>query len=416
MVSSKPALVPKKYIVPFVLITSLFFLWGFSRSILDVLNKHFQDVMELTKTESALIQAAVYSAYFLMAVPAGLFITRKGYRSGVVFGLALFAAGAFLFIPGDTIGSFSLFLGALFVLGCGLAFLETAANPYAATLGDPRTSASRLNLAQAFNGMGCIFGPLIFGQILFNQEQTATTGQLAIPYAVMGAIVLIVAVVFTRAKLPEIKIDDDTPSSDPDNSRPSMRGLWSHPAFIFGLAAIFCYEISEISINSFFINYVTEISTTSSATASTLLSICGLGLFFLGRVIGSGVMSVVSAGKVLTICAAGTIICMILVITCHGIPAICALCATYFFESIMFPTIFAMSLKGLGNLSKLASSFLMMSPIGGAVGTLSMGLVADAAGMSISFLVPLAGYAVVLLFALYSLKSAPKSPNKQISK
>lgn len=403
MDSSKPALVPKRYIVPFILITCLFFLWGFSRSILDVLNKHFQDVMELSKVESSLIQVAVYTAYFLMAVPAGLFISRRGYRSGVVLGLLLFAAGAFLFIPGDLAGSFPLFLGALFVLGCGLAFLETAANPYAANLGDARTSASRLNLSQAFNGMGCIFGPLIFGHLLFNGERGASTSQLSVPYAIMGVVVLVVALVFTRAKLPEIKTSD-TATVSSDAGKPSMHQLWSHPAFVFGLAAIFCYEISEISINSFFINYATDISDMTATTAATLLSICGLGLFFLGRVTGSGVMRVVSAPKVLAVCGAATVICMCIVITCQGVVALCALCATYFFESIMFPTIFAMSLGDLGNLSKLASSFLMMSPVGGAVGTLAMGLVADAAGMSISFAVPLAGYAVVLLFALFCLR------------
>lgn len=401
MADKRVTLVPKQFMVPFALITSLFFLWGLSRSILDVLNKHFQDLMELTKSESALIQAAVYSAYFLMAVPAGLFITKRGYRSGVVLGLLLFALGALLFIPGDMIGSFRFFLVALFVLGCGLAFLETAANPYAAALGDPRTSASRLNLAQAFNGMGCIFGPLIFGQILFREETAATSGQLAVPYAVMGGVVLVVAMVFSRCKLPELKSDDDAAEGAPE-SKPSIGRLWSHRAFIFGLAAIFFYEIAEISINSFFINYVTEGGRVGAADASALLSVCGLGLFFLGRVIGSGVMSRVGAEKVLLLCSAGAVGCMAVVMLSDGYVAITALCATYLFESIMFPTIFAMSLSGLGGLAKLGSSFLMMSPIGGAIGTLSMGFVADAAGMAWSFAVPLAGFAVVLAFALFS--------------
>ncbi|MDE6317684.1 MAG: sugar MFS transporter [Muribaculaceae bacterium] len=392
-------LIDKKYLVPFILIASLFFLWGFSRSILDVLNKHFQDVMSLSKTESALIQVAVYSAYFLMALPAGLFIMRKGYRNGVVLGLLLFAAGAFMFIPGERFDSFGMFLGALFVLGCGLAFLETAANPYAAGLGDPRTSASRLNLAQSLNGMGCIFGPLIFGQILFgNGENTGGSENLSLPYSILGIIVLVVAVIFTRVKLPEIK-NEETPSGGSD--RRMVRSLWSRPLFVFGLAAIFCYEISEIAINSFFINYVTDGGEINADTASKMLAICGLGLFFAGRLIGSRIMSRIRAEKVLLICAAATVVCTAMVILLSGMTSIVALCACYLFESIMFPTIFALSLNGLGNLTKLGSSFLMMSPIGGAIGTLTMGYLADHAGMSLSFLVPMAGYGVVLLFAMY---------------
>lgn len=389
-------LVPHKYLVPFILITSLFFLWGFSRSILDVLNKHFQDVMSLSKTESGLIQAAVYTAYFLVAIPAGLYITRKGYRQGVVLGLLLFAAGAFMFIPGETLGSFPFFLAALFVLGCGLVFLETAANPYAANLGDPRTSASRLNLAQAFNGMGCIFGPMIFGGLLFSDSESGNIGALAVPYSVMGVVVLLVAWIFTRVNLPEIKQDDDR-----SNSASGATSLWSHKPFVFGLAAIFFYEIAEISINSFFINYVTDDGSISAADASMLLSICGLGLFFAGRLLGSGLMRYVMAQRVLVFCAICTVCCTALVMTLGASMGRWALCACYLFESIMFPTIFALSVSGMGNLSKRASSFLMMSPIGGAVGTLAMGYVADHADMSTSFVVPMCGYAVVLAFAIY---------------
>lgn len=386
-------LVPTKYLAPFVLITSLFFLWGFSRSILDVLNKHFQDAMSLSKTESALIQAAVYSAYFLLAIPAGLYITRRGYRQGVVLGLLLFAAGAFMFIPGEALGSFAFFLAALFVLGCGLVFLETAANPYAAGLGDPRTSASRLNLAQAFNGMGCIFGPLIFGGLLFSDGNNGGIGALAIPYSVMGVVVLLVAWVFTRVDLPELKQEDEGAAVRLSKSK--------YAPFVFGLTAIFFYEIAEISINSFFINYFIEDGAVTSNDASKILSICGLGLFFAGRLLGSGIMRYARAQTVLLVCACCAVCCMALVMSLSPQLGRWALCACYFFESIMFPTIFALSLRGLGNFSKLASSLLMMSPIGGAIGALAMGLVADHAGMSASFAVPACGYAVVLAFAIY---------------
>lgn len=359
----------------------------------------------MSKTESALIQVAVFSAYFLMALPAGLFIMRKGYRHGVILGLLLFAVGAFMFIPGELCSSFGIILAALFVLGCGLAFLETAANPYAAGLGDPRTSASRLNLAQSINGMGGIFGPLIFGQILFGNEANTSDAQLAIPYSVLGIIVIAVAIIFTRVQLPEIK-SDDKPAESSD--RGMIRRLWSRPVFVFGLGAIFCYEIAEIAINSFFINYVTDDGSISSDTASKMLSICGLGLFFTGRLIGSRVMSRIRAEKVLLFCGCATVACTLTVTLASGMVAIVALCACYLFESIMFPTIFALSLSGLGNMTKLGSSFLMMSPIGGAIGSLTMGYIADNAGMSLSFLVPMAGYAVVLLFALFFISRSRK--------
>ncbi|MDE6654317.1 MAG: MFS transporter, partial [Muribaculaceae bacterium] len=306
MTQDKPSLVKKEYLLPFVLITSLFFMWGFARSILDLLNKHFQDTMEMTKAASSLIQVMVYSAYFLMAVPAGLYINRFGYRRGVVAGLGLFGIGALMFIPGERLMSFGIFLGALFVLGCGLVILETAANPYAASLGDPRTGASRLNLAQSFNGLGCIFGPLIVGQILFTEGGESS---VALPYTVMGIVVLCIAAVFTRVNLPEIS------NADADiGQNVSITELWRRGRFVFGLIALFAYEISEISINSFFINYVTEDGHTSAAEASVLLSICGLGLFFLGRLLGSVVMSRVRAESVLTVCGAGAVVCTVLII------------------------------------------------------------------------------------------------------
>ncbi|MDE6692384.1 MAG: MFS transporter [Muribaculaceae bacterium] len=393
MTQDKPSLVKKEYLLPFVLITSLFFMWGFARSILDLLNKHFQDTMEMTKAASSLIQVMVYSAYFLMAVPAGLYINRFGYRRGVVAGLSLFGIGALMFIPGERLMSFRIFLGALFVLGCGLVILETAANPYAASLGDPRTGASRLNLAQSFNGLGCIFGPLIVGQILFTEGGESS---VALPYTVMGIVVLCIAAVFSRVNLPEIS------NANADiGQNVSITELWRRGRFVFGLIALFAYEISEISINSFFINYVTEDGHTSAAEASVLLSICGLGLFFLGRLLGSVVMSRVRAESVLTVCGAGAVVCTILIIVYAGVMSRIALYCCYAFESIMFPTIFALSVKDLGALTKRASSFLMMTPIGGAVGAFLMGNAADAMGMAPAFAVPCAGYCVVLAYALF---------------
>ncbi|MDE5846723.1 MAG: MFS transporter, partial [Muribaculaceae bacterium] len=184
-------LVSKKYLVPFVLITSLFFMWGFARAILDVLNKHFQEMLHISIGQSALIQATTYLGYFLMALPAGILITRVGYRKGVVTGLLLFALGALLFIPGEWMMSFGMFLFALFIIGCGLVILETAANPYATELGEKETAASRLNLAQSFNGLGCILAPVIVGGFLFSDPGSS----VSVPYGIMGVAVLIAALI-----------------------------------------------------------------------------------------------------------------------------------------------------------------------------------------------------------------------------
>ena len=200
MKTNRPTLTDKKYLVPFVLITSLFFLWGFARAILDVLNKHFQNSLDISLTQSSLIQVTTYLGYFLMAIPAGWFINRQGYRRGVVFGLALFAFGALLFIPGAEIGTFYAYLGPLFIIGCGLVFLETAANPYAAELGDKETASSRLNFSQSFNGLGCLFATYAVGQFLFNGSSDG--GNVVVPYAVLGVLVMCIDVVFSRVDLP----------------------------------------------------------------------------------------------------------------------------------------------------------------------------------------------------------------------
>lgn len=393
MEKQRVALVEKQYIIPFVLLTSLFFLWGFAHAILDVLNKHFQELLAITKAHSALIQVTMYMGYFVMAIPAGLFINRYGYRRGVVFGLLLYGVGSLLFIPGQNLMSFNFFLFSLFVIGCGLVFLETAANPYVTELGAKETAASRLNFAQSFNGLGCIFAPILAGLVLFSDEEQGVSGNVALPYAIMGVIVLLVGIVFTRVRLPEIKYEAEV---DESGHRVS---LWSHRLFIFGLIALFAYEVGEISINSFFINYVTEQDWMNARQASLVLSFGGLSLFMAGRFIGSWIMRRVRAEKMLFWCATGTVVSIVLVVLDLGLISFIALLCCYAFEAIMFPTIFALSLKGLGSHTKRASSFLMMSPVGGAVGPLLMGYVADCSTMSMAFIVPCLGYVVVWLYA-----------------
>ncbi|MDE6410752.1 MAG: MFS transporter [Muribaculaceae bacterium] len=406
-------LVPKKYILPFILITSLFFIWGFARAVLDVLNKHFQDFLSISITQSAMVQATTYLGYFLMALPAGIIITRGGYRRGVVAGLILFAIGALLFIPGERFLSFGIFLVALFIIGCGLAMLETAANPYASELGDPATASSRLNLAQSFNGLGCILGPVVVGGFLFSKNG----GSVAIPYSIMAVAVIIVALIFSKVSLPEIpqkEGDDNNSGNYPANNHgnenvinpisSSIRSLWSSPFFRLGIFTLFCYEIAEISINSLFINYVLSAGWMDKSAATALLSFGALGLFMFARIAGSWIMSRKPASKVLLICAIGATLGAILVSFNWGIISAIGLFACYAFEAIMFPTIFAITISGVKGNVKIASSFLMMTPIGGAVGTLLMGMIADNINISAAFLIPAIAYGMVILYTIISKK------------
>lgn len=383
----------KKYLVPFVLITSLFFLWGFARAILDVLNKHFQNSLDISLTQSSLIQVTTYLGYFLMAIPAGWFINRQGYRRGVVFGLALFAFGALLFIPGAEIGTFYAYLGPLFIIGCGLVFLETAANPYAAELGDKETASSRLNFSQSFNGLGCLFATYAVGQFLFNGSSDG--GNVVVPYAVLGVLVMCIAVVFSRVDLPEIKHEET--EEDHIHDTRIMKLFKRHPMFVFGLFALLAYEIAEISINSYFINFVTGQGWMDDNTASIVLTVA-LGFFMVGRFLGSWIMRKVRAELMLLYCGIGSVVCIGLVLLDLGKCSMIALVCNYLFEAIMFPTIFTLALQGLGNLTKSASSLLMMTPIGGCF-FLLMGYVADQTNLVLPFMIPFIGYFVVLLFA-----------------
>lgn len=393
MKTNRPTLTDKKYLVPFVLITSLFFLWGFARAILDVLNKHFQNSLDISLTQSSLIQVTTYLGYFLMAIPAGWFINRQGYRRGVVFGLALFAFGALLFIPGAEIGTFYAYLGPLFIIGCGLVFLETAANPYAAELGDKETASSRLNFSQSFNGLGCLFATYAVGQFLFNGSEDG--GNVVVPYAVLGVLVMCIAVVFSRVDLPEIKHDET--EEDHIHDTRIMKLFKRHPMFVFGLFALLAYEIAEISINSYFINFVTGQGWMDDNTASIVLTVA-LGFFMVGRFLGSWIMRKVRAELMLLYCGIGSVVCIGLVLLDLGKCSMIALVCNYLFEAIMFPTIFTLALQGLGNLTKSASSLLMMTPIGGCF-FLLMGYVADQTNLVLPFMIPFIGYFVVLLFA-----------------
>lgn len=396
----KATLTNRQYFVPFVLITSLFFLWGFARAILDLLNKHFQNALDISITQSSLIQVTTYLGYFITAIPAGWFINRHGYRLGVVMGLLLFGFGALLFIPLSALHSFYTFLIALFIIGCGLVFLETSANPYVTELGAKETATSRLNFSQSFNGLGSLFATFFVGQFLFGGS--VGEGEIVVPYTILGILVLLIALVFSRVQLPEIK---HAASSDDEVKGTRIMKLFRyHPMFVFGLFALLAYEVSEISINSYFINFMTGEGYMTDRAASVILTIA-LGFFMVGRFVGSWLMQYVRAEKLLLLCAAGSVSSMVVVLLGLGKISMVALIANYLFEAIMFPTIFSLALNGLGNLKKSAASLLMMTPIGGC-GFLLMGIIADASNLIAPFVIPFFGYFVVLLFASELLRKA----------
>lgn len=380
------------YLVSFILVTSLFFLWGFAHSILDVLNKHFQDVLVISKARSGLVQVMVYGGYFLMALPAGWIIRKWSYRTGVVVGLLLYGIGALMFIPGGKIMSFPFFLLCLFVIGCGLTCLETSANPYITVLGEKDSAARRLNLAQSFNGLGWIFGPMIGGLMILGDKSN-----ISLPYAVIGGITLILGVVFSRIKLPEIGTEatSDTFNNNTTEELPlSRNGL-----FIFGVVTLFLYVAAQTGINSFFINYVIETTLfISSQDAAFILSFGGMGLFMIGRFLGSWLMKFVQPSIMLLWCALGAVLCMGVVIANFGLFSVVALCLCLFFESIMFPTIFSLSIRKTGSHTKTASSILIMSIVGGAVSPPIMGLIGEK-DMSIGFVIPLLCFIGIVAYA-----------------
>lgn len=412
----------RNYTFPFIMITSLFLLWGFAHGLLDVLDKHFQDILHVTKAQSGFIQFSLYIGYLVMAVPAGLFIKKYGYKKGIILGLFLFATGAFLFYPVAKLEAFIPFLVALFVIACGLACLETAANPYSTALGPHQQSARRINIAQSFNGLGWILGPLLGGLLIFGADKAQGEDRftsMVQPYMVVGVVVLVVALIFMLIKLPEIREDQDTTEIQED---PPMRNLLKHPGFIFAVVAQFLYVAAQTGVNSFFINYVIEeipgvqapvanimsnlgwfgevfTPRNPEQAASLILAIGGMGMFFIGRLSGSYFMKFYSPQKLLMIYAVINTILMALVLFQLGWISVIALFMTYFFMSIMFPTIFALGIYDLGPLTKKGSSFLVMAVAGGAFCPPIMGLIGDNFGMAIAFIIPLACFAVIAWYA-----------------
>ncbi|HMU46031.1 MAG TPA: L-fucose:H+ symporter permease [Chitinophagaceae bacterium] len=393
----------KSYILPLILVTSLFFLWGLAYGLLDVLNKHFQETLNITKQRSTLLQLAYFGAYFLMALPAGFLMQRIGYKRGIIAGLFLYAAGAILFYPSAQFANFPFFLIALFILACGLAFLETAANPYITVLGKPETSAFRLNLSQSFNGVGSFIGPIVGGALFFS-ESTASKGSglesVKFVYFVIAAIVLLVAILFIRTKMPEIKEEELVI----DQAEHSGKTLFQHTHFVWAIIAQFFYVAAQVGIAALFINYCTEKGLgITNEKASYFLS-GALLLFTIGRFTGTAIMKIIAPHSLLALYAAINIFLCAAVVWMGGMISVYALIAIFFFESIMFPTIFALGVKNLGRFTKKGSSFIIMSIVGGALVPFVMGSIAEKYSTPTAYLMPMVCFAVVLLFGLTGYK------------
>jgi FHS family L-fucose permease-like MFS transporter len=400
-VSAGNKLVTDGFLVPFILITSLFFLWGVAHGMLDTLNKHFQDMLQMSKAQSGMIQFSVYTAYFMMALPAGFFMRKFGYRRGIILGLVLFAGGAFLIAATTSFESFWVFLVCLFIMGCGLATLETAANPYTTKLGPKNSAERRINFSQSFNGLAWVVGPLVGLFIYGNNSNVAgeKLSSMILPYSVIGGVVLLVALLFLFTKLPEIK-EEEIPEGLITSESSTPLNKQRH--FVLGVIAQFSYVAAQTGIFSYLINFVTDVNQEPHfdvAFGPYFLSI-GFALFMIGRMSGSFLMKKTEPSKLLSIYALLCTLLLPVVSLGSGWISLLALYGTFFFMSIMFPTIFALGIRDLGPKTKKASSFLVMSIVGGAVFPPVMGLIADNYGMSVGFFAPIPFFLFILFYAL----------------
>jgi FHS family L-fucose permease-like MFS transporter len=452
----------KNLFLTFALVTSLFLLWGFCNGMIDILNKHFQDSLHINKQQSGLVQSANYLAYFLMAIPAGLIARKFGYKGGILVGLSLIAAGAFWFIPAVGIGQYWAFLLGLFVIAAGMTCLETIANPYTTVLGATEHGATRINIAQTINGGGWILGPIVGGQFVFGSGDGANANAgLSTPYLGIGIFVAILLVIFAVSKVPDLHVEDESkktaaqkdslkPSSGqlagigitlaiicgllyffiapilgliwvllnmpPDLFEPTKYGLlvaayvagfllvsknWDlfrRKHFTFGIGTQFLYVAAQTGIFSFCVNYILENDPgVTKLQASHWLGAIGFGLFMFGRLCGSAVISQFKPNLVLAAYAA---INVALTAVCMGggTLGLYAMFGTFFFMSVMFPTIFALGIRGLGDYTKLGSSLIVMSIVGGAIAAPFMGHIADTHSMRTGFVVPLVCFVLIAIY------------------
>ena len=387
----------KNYVVTFILVCSLFLLWGFCSGLLDNLNKHFQNSLHINRFQSGFVQNAFYMGYFLMALPAGMLARRFGYKGGIIVGLVLAAAGAFWFIPATRINTYGAFLAGLFLIATGLACLETIANPYATVLGPSETGATRINLAQTCNGLGWISGMFIGSTIILSatKEVNVSNEKLYLPYLGIGIAVTVLLVMFIFSKVPDLKaVEEFKAEADGTGTKPIVQ----RKHFTLGVLAEFLYVAAQTGIFSFFINYAVVNLTNLTDQAAGKLQTLAFVLFALGRLSGTAVVGLTQPHKALSAYALINTVLMVLAMARGGWTGVVCLMASFFFMSIMFPTIFALSIRGLGEHTKLGASLLVMSIVGGAIMTPLMGYIADRGGMRIGFVIPMLCFAFIAFY------------------
>ena len=418
-----------KFLFPFILICTLFFLWAFLHNINGILIPHLKKVCHLSDTQSSLIDFAVYFGYFVIAIPAGLFSHRFGYKKGILCGLFLFALGALLFLPAADGRNFVLFLVALFVAASGATFLETVANPYATILGPPETSEQRLNFAQSFNGLGAFVAPLIGTHFILSgiehsqaeldvmQAHGELTGylqqeadSLKLPYLIIAAVLVLVAIIFIFTKLPEV-----TESNAGAHATKFSLSVFRISHVRWAVIAEFFYVGSQVGVLSFFIRFARFTANIPEKEAGDLLAYGAMLGFMAGRFLGTFFMRYIRPARLLSLYATINILLIIVALSTHGRIAVYAVMATPFFMSIMFPTIFALGIKDLGEESKMASSFLVMSIIGGAFTPLIMGRISDLTGsIQLAYIMPMICFVFILYFGLKGHKIKSLKPGAVI--
>jgi FHS family L-fucose permease-like MFS transporter len=412
-----------KYLFPFILITSLFFLWAFLHNINPILIPHLKKACQLTDTQSSFIDTAVYLGYFAIALPAGWFMHKFGYKKGILIGLMLYAIGALLFIPAASARSYSFFLVALFIIASGATFLETVANPYITKLGPKETSEQRLNFAQSFNGVGAFVAPIVGGQFILSgiehtKEEFARMSPAAlnaylqseastvkIPYVVIGVIVLIVCFLVFVSHIPDIK-----ESNENEKESFSIK-VFRHSHVTWAVITQLFYVGAQVCVGSFYIRFAKFVMDMPEKKAAFVWGSIAMVGFMVGRFAGTFFMKYIKAARLLSIYAVINIVLLALALTTKGSTAVYCVTAVPFFMSIMFPTIFALGIKNLGEETKIASSFLVMSIVGGAIFPPLVGMISDSTGsIQKGYIVPLLCFVVVLFFGLkgHKIKSAYK--------
>ena len=411
-----------KYLLPFILVTSLFFLWAFLHNLNPILIPHLKKACQLTDTQSALIDSAVYMGYFLMALPAGWFMHKFGYKKGILLGLVLYGIGVLMFVPAASTRSYLFFLGALFIIASGATFLETVANPYITKLGPKETSEQRLNFAQSFNGVGAFLAPIIGGQFILsgiehtpaelqrmspqqlNEYLTFEASTVKGPYLVIAAVVLVVTILFFITRIPEIKEDDST-----DEKKSFSMKIFRHSHVTWAVIAQFFYVGAQVCVGSFFIRFSKFVMNLPEKDAALWWGSIAMVGFMVGRFSGTFFMKYIKPARLLSLYAAICVLLLTLALFASGNIAVYAVMAVPFFMSIMFPTIFALGIKGLGEETKIASSFLVMSIVGGAILPLLMGFISDKTGsMQTAYIVPLCCFLIILYYGMkgYHIKNA----------